>query len=331
MTGVSFSDCVGKRTTEVCNVSCSEGYTGTSTAMRCAATGEVTGTIPTCTANQCANDIVMPLIDFSGCSTAVTGEHCLVKCSEGYSGTKTNFVCSPTGNIAGTLPADCKANVCANDTAVAGVNFTNCTGKRTTESCSVSCSKGYTGTGVNTTVYCAATGNITGAMPTCTYSDSDDNTLFLIAIIVAALAIVLVAVVVAAVCYCRTRPRGAPINWFAMYKPQHADSNTFNVLGSFQAGPQSKFTKEGSQTIDDAIMVCDNPISPRSPGNAAQKKSSSPPTFSPKPHGACNRVVSLNDLDAADCSPRRFIFHKVAAKVTVDGDISSRTEHLPID
>jgi hypothetical protein len=163
--GVDSSSCSGKTTDQSCEVSCVPGYTGESVTKTCESSGTFSGDSITCVANPCETGLPTDVgVDVSECGGATTSQTCNVVCEEGYTGSTVSYVCGASGELApssGPLAA-CEANECEASTlpSGAGVNTGDCTGKVTTEECTVQCEAGYTV--VNSpTATCTASGEFT--------------------------------------------------------------------------------------------------------------------------------------------------------------------------
>eukprot|EP00439_Symbiodinium_sp_Y106_P039678 s2897_g4.t2 len=104
---------------EVCVVHCSAGWEmvdPSPTIITCDNASLAGGPLPHCRPKQCDFGLPNTLGVSSNCSGAVTGEHCLVVCEEGYysdsdSG-REQFLCTASGSFAGVAP-DCRRLSCA--------------------------------------------------------------------------------------------------------------------------------------------------------------------------------------------------------------------------
>lgn len=163
--GVMHS-CIGTLTDATCTASCKQGYSGPATNFTCQASGDLSGTSPTCTANECSPLSLPPQYDNSSCSGATTGSACLVECATGYSGDATQYTCLSNGSFAGSVPS-CSANSCGSMGVPVGSDLvtTGCDGLSTGQTCAVRCAEGYVGAAELWT--CTGQGSLDGRTPSC--------------------------------------------------------------------------------------------------------------------------------------------------------------------
>ena len=135
----------------------------------CFDTQEFSGIEPTCTAAKCNPISLSAECDATACSNKVTGEECLVSCSDGWTmdGYASLYECLVTGTLCGTeptcIPNESTESVPSDgDLSVPG----NCANMTTGESCTVSCADGYSG--IAESFECKASRSVTGSVPTCT-------------------------------------------------------------------------------------------------------------------------------------------------------------------
>ncbi|CAE7240666.1 CSMD1 [Symbiodinium sp. CCMP2456] len=157
---------------DVCVVHCSTGWEmvePSPTIITCDNASLVGGPLPNCRPKQCDFGLPNALGVSSNCSGAVTGEHCLAVCEEGYysdsdSGQE-HFLCTATGTFAGAAP-DCRRLSCAD--LELGADFQhNCHQKLFGESCVVTCAAGFHLSGWGASFVCAGDGSFQGLLPLC--------------------------------------------------------------------------------------------------------------------------------------------------------------------
>jgi len=157
---------------EVCVVHCSAGWEmvdPSPTIITCDNASLAGGPLPHCRPKQCDFGLPNTLGVSSNCSGAVTGEHCLVVCEEGYysdsdSG-REQFLCTASGSFAGVAP-DCRRLSCTD--LELGADFQhNCREKLFGESCVVTCAAGFHLSGWGASFVCAGDGRFQGLLPLC--------------------------------------------------------------------------------------------------------------------------------------------------------------------
>ena len=170
--------CNAGKTGEMCDPGCLNGYrktqTGAPFALVCAAAGTYTDSSgTTCAADACTLGArsATPNVDYSSCTTQVTGGTCTPTCVAGYravGGAAINpLLCmsmdgaTPGYYFSDTSGLTCTANTCSGlpTTQVANADYSPCTGKVTGNTCTPACKPGYAQGGTSQiTLVCASTG-----------------------------------------------------------------------------------------------------------------------------------------------------------------------------
>jgi len=154
-----------------CEAACGNGYRylpgEKARTYTCKSDGELLGTPPACIAKECS-----PLVERAGqrssCSKKVTGQECVADCHMGYKliGQPSVLTCETSGVFGGVLPTcvpiPCKLTSLPRDS---GLNMSLCNGAATGQTCTINCAQGYIGT--SSSFSCLASGDFTGAVPTC--------------------------------------------------------------------------------------------------------------------------------------------------------------------
>ena len=138
-------NCRGMLFQDACAVSCAEGYTITGPASQyvCSESGTIQGTLPSCTANPCANSISPEIFQASGCDGITTGQSCSVSCQPGMIPNSADMSCHSSGFLVGTLPSCLPAQCPTNSALEAASVAHNCQNASFGQSCSVYCAAGY--------------------------------------------------------------------------------------------------------------------------------------------------------------------------------------------
>jgi len=164
-TGVDFSDCLNKSDGETCSVTCTAPFQGADAIYTCnnpdAVTNEFSGDLPVCGCTFETIPDANAILD--ECESVTAGETCNIAnaCTGSFVSTTTVATCEDTGRFTYTSP-ECH---CAALSAIPGVDFDDCAGKKEGETCITSCQTGYTG--VQKTLTCGIMGSFTGISPTC--------------------------------------------------------------------------------------------------------------------------------------------------------------------
>eukprot|EP00927_Polykrikos_kofoidii_P038678 TRINITY_DN3308_c0_g1_i12.p1 TRINITY_DN3308_c0_g1~~TRINITY_DN3308_c0_g1_i12.p1 ORF type:complete len:1497 (+),score=196.69 TRINITY_DN3308_c0_g1_i12:71-4492(+) len=152
--GVSHN-CTGVHVGETCTSFCRQGFVGMNTTHACHASSTApelssAASQTSCTRNACQipSEIEESLfVDASACVDIKHDSSCVVRCAEGYRGIGESFVCDYP-SLHGTLPVcnpiECTMNLPYGE----GVNASDCVGKTSSQSCSLSCTSGYAPSGV---------------------------------------------------------------------------------------------------------------------------------------------------------------------------------------
>ncbi|CAE7203871.1 SELP, partial [Symbiodinium natans] len=161
---------------DTCGVSCAKGWTlvGWGSQYECGADRNISGVLPDCVGNPCANTIPNDQA-FSGeaCNGLTTGLTCEVTCKPGSTPNSATMTCDASGALTGTLPL-CKPALCPASTALAEPSLAhNCEDVPFGRSCSVFCAEGYqlNGTDAGEVWDCVLDGSgglvLTGSVPPC--------------------------------------------------------------------------------------------------------------------------------------------------------------------
>eukprot|EP00435_Cladocopium_sp_Y103_P015994 s2068_g3.t4 len=145
--GVDTLACVeGVRSGQSCEVGCSYGFEGDSSTYRCVQ-GVFEGSPPACQRKAC--EAPREEVSFSSSCGAelLHGQSCLSSCKPGFMGAATQLQCE-NGILTG-LPPVCIGSLCSLEGIVigTGLDTSDCLGKRTSESCTLKCQRGYTPVG----------------------------------------------------------------------------------------------------------------------------------------------------------------------------------------
>lgn len=161
-------------TGDVATYSCNMGYSLSGSASRtCQASGNWSGTAPTCQANACptlsppTNGMVSP-------TSGTTGTVATYSCSTGYAlvGTATR-TCQASGDWSGSAPT-CQGNFCSPDLTAPTHGTVSHTMRRTGQAATFSCDAGYTLVG-NATLTCQPDGSWSHSAPTCMANTCSPN------------------------------------------------------------------------------------------------------------------------------------------------------------
>ena len=136
-------DCRGMVFQEACSVTCAEGYeqSGAPSQYLCGQTGNIEGTLPSCTAKPCSNTV--PAAYISTCNGITTDGTCTVSCQEGMIPNSAVMTCHATGALVGTLP-ECLPAKCSLTPSLQATSIAhNCENVSFGQSCSVSCASGF--------------------------------------------------------------------------------------------------------------------------------------------------------------------------------------------
>lgn len=140
--GVNVSGCLGVFTNDSCNVTCSFGFQGTTSAYSCGLDSTFSGTPPVCERKSCSVPASYGSSEFThSCNNLVHGDTCTVGCGEGYTGSFTSNLCND-GSLNGNLPS-CTPIACtlAGWTIPTAIDITPCLGIASGQSCSVQCTR----------------------------------------------------------------------------------------------------------------------------------------------------------------------------------------------
>lgn len=175
--GVNGTDCEGKVAGETCLATCALGYEGVGKNISCDIHGVFNGAAPTCSVQRC--DIPGSINVISVFHTCEKGgvrvawdEDCSAGCAKGYDGSLVDLDCTfnqSSLQLMGSMP-QCTAKECTRNTpAGLGMNTATCTGKRTAESCSLSCKRGFTApvADQHSSITCKVDGAFTNSSFTC--------------------------------------------------------------------------------------------------------------------------------------------------------------------
>eukprot|EP00931_Biecheleriopsis_adriatica_P094073 TRINITY_DN6777_c0_g1_i4.p1 TRINITY_DN6777_c0_g1~~TRINITY_DN6777_c0_g1_i4.p1 ORF type:complete len:1438 (-),score=282.09 TRINITY_DN6777_c0_g1_i4:261-3965(-) len=181
---LNTSACNGKTTGESCKVSCHRGYAMTGNAeATCTSSGAFSPINVSCSSKPCGSLSKIPA--WSGASLSSTGcdglrfsEKCLVRCSDGYTGSPAFLACDAADEtqgaqgfieaktkvlVTGISPPSCEGKACEPGVPrILGLTH-DCNGKRTSETCTVEAMPGYSA--VSTTLTCDSSGNFLGTLP----------------------------------------------------------------------------------------------------------------------------------------------------------------------
>lgn len=163
--GVNVSRCNGTVTEQDCSVGCAAGYGGQAETFTCMYTGHFTGSTPVCEPRQCTGIPSFTNAVTDSCAGAKTDEDCIAECDEGYKSMSSLLKCMPDGSVKGEAPT-CNPIRC-DTSSITGqyLNTNSCSGKRTGETCSVTCKQGY---GTASSVFtCSNEETFTGTAPSC--------------------------------------------------------------------------------------------------------------------------------------------------------------------
>ena len=146
--GTSYVACVGMKTGDTCQPTCSTGYASpptTSFPVICNADGSFVAELA-CTANTCANGPNVPLatLDYTDCNTKSTGESCTVTCPLGYSPSAEQVLtCDSLGKYSNVF--SCTPNTCLSGpskNANGNIDYSTCSAQISGQVCAPSCLPG---------------------------------------------------------------------------------------------------------------------------------------------------------------------------------------------
>jgi len=174
---INKTGCAGARTGNSCNLTCADGFEGTSTENSCSRTGALVGQIPDCSRAKCPD--LSASAGLHDCYNVTYGGKCTRSCDAGYTlaGPLAVYVCGLSSGqliLEGTPPT-CLAEPCT--VGLLGgdkMRKENCSAAKTGDTCMVECNDGYVGNA--TTLTCMDTGVLTGRLPECsaaTCSEAD--------------------------------------------------------------------------------------------------------------------------------------------------------------
>ena len=164
-TGVDYSDCLNKRTTQSCLLSCQTGFVSAGTVSKqltCSGTtNQFDGaTSLSCVGNICSGGALNPTsnnVDYSSCNNQRSGEVCFPVCRTGFTpvnqmnGNEFPLVCDSTGTYtdSSTARLQCVGQPCINGPTNPNNNldYSDCNAKNSGDSCTVSCRAGFVATG----------------------------------------------------------------------------------------------------------------------------------------------------------------------------------------
>lgn len=157
-----YAACSTKLSGDVCDPACNSGYhlSGSGFPLDCRpgagkAAGKYDASGAQCDPNDCSGGTSAPAhMDLAACAAQHTGDKCEPRCAEGYTPSVTEFTLSctakadgkhatfkPSGDVECT-PQKCVAPKLNKDPAA---GYANCAGKRTGDSCELSCKAGQHG------------------------------------------------------------------------------------------------------------------------------------------------------------------------------------------
>merc|ERR1712194_171730 len=108
--------------------------------------------------------------DVTDCIGKAAAQTCSIACAAGWTiaGSPGSQTCQANQTFTGELPT-CNANECTALNLDAEYNSTDCVGKVTVETCTISCAAGYEGNTTSNT--CQPSGVVSDARPTCTANE----------------------------------------------------------------------------------------------------------------------------------------------------------------
>ena len=157
----NFSNCVGIRAGSACTVPCADGHQGQESLYRCLPDGSLQSFESQCVRKRCGIPDTWKDQSFgSNCFGTRHGETCIAECSEGFFGLSERLRCED-GTLQGARP-QCTAFECSLEGVrlEPGMDASDCVGKKTLETCSLQCRRGYFSTG-SPEMTCQASGGFT--------------------------------------------------------------------------------------------------------------------------------------------------------------------------